>query len=143
MYHIALTAGLTGWDLIRARLAGVGNKISANSADQQLSLSHLHTGGAALPRVKVFRTVLRLFGLKSDKQSALRIKNGLAGHKFISITRLSAGFSSLNSIICSVAVFYSRIFVGTVSVAKSIFKSFSFALTRMADAKSSLSRVRT
>lgn len=164
LYHIALTAGLTGWDLIRARLAEVGNKISANSVDQQLSLSHLHAGEAALPRVKVFRTVLRLFGLKSDKQSSLRLYASLvttktaarlwATKQTIKILTLlyasefwstlsTAGSRIKSSLVGHIAVFYSRIFVGTVSVAKSIFKSLSFALTRMADAKSSLSRVRT
>lgn len=185
LYRIALTAGSTGRDFIRARLVRAENKISTNSVDQQSSLSNLHAGEAELPRVKVFRTALRLFGLKSNKQNTLRsqtnlrttkmvarlqtigqmiiglaslyistfrstlsttglrFKSGLMEHRLIPIARLNAESSSLNSIARSVTSFCSRALVGTASVAKSIFKGLSFAITRMADAKNSLSRVRT
>lgn len=83
LYRIALTAGSIGRDFIRARLVRAENKISANSADQQSSLSNLHAGEVTLSRIKVFRTVLRLFGLKSDKQSSLHIYAKLVAIKAI------------------------------------------------------------
>lgn len=183
-YRIALTAGSTGRDFIRAKLMGVGNKISVNSTGQQSSLSNLHAGKAELPRVKALRTVLRLFGLKSDKQSSLhiyaslvatkaiarlqtivqttivltlrcisafrstlstassRLKSNLMGHKLSSAARLGAESSSLNSIVRLVTAFCSRALVGTASVIKSILRSLSSGLTRMADAKSSLFKAR-
>lgn len=185
LYRIALTAGSTGRDFIRARLTGVGNKISTNSVDQQSSLSRLYAGETALPRVKVFRTALHLFGLKSNKQNTLRsqtnlrttkmvarlqtigqmiiglaslhistfrsilltagsrLKSNLAEHKLVPVARLNAGSSYLNSITRSITAFCSRAFVGTASVAKGILRSLSSSLTRMTDAKSSLSKVRT